>query len=146
MQQIPIQAIPSQSFTYADPEANQWGITIRVVSAPSPINNVAQAGQVAFSFTLNGTVLIQNITAVPGSLIIPYNYLVGSAGNFIITTQSQQVANYSQFGLTQALYYLEPSDLETIQQSTPSIVTASDFNPLGGLPLRFAPVGYVIAS
>lgn len=132
MQTIAFQSIPSQVFNYIDPAGNQWDIGIRLVSQ-----------QVAFSFTLNGATLITGITAVPNVPIIPYQYLEN--GNFLITTQNQQIVDYTQFGLTQTLYFLEPADLAALRQPAPALITAADFNPLGALPLRFAPQGYTVA-
>lgn len=134
MQIIPIQAVPSQSFSFIDPSSNQWDINIRLV-----------AQQIAFSFTFNGALLIQGITAVAGARIIPYDYLEN--GNFVLITQSQQIPDYTQFGITQQLVFLEESDIIGFRQSLSSLsrITAADFDPNGALPLRFAPVGYTVA-
>jgi hypothetical protein len=37
------------------------------------------------------------------------------------------------------------AELEVIRQSPPAIITASDFDPNGALPLRFMPEGYTLA-
>lgn len=134
MQNIPIQAIPSQSFSYIDPAGNSWTVSIKLV-----------IDEIAFSFTLNGTLLIQNITAVAGYRIIPYDYLEN--GNFVLVTQSQQVPNYTQFGLTQSLIFLEAADILAFRQRLSELtrVKSSDFDPNGALPLRFAPQGYSLA-
>lgn len=134
MQNIPIQALPSQTFTYVDPENNQWNISVQLVIA-----------QMAFSFTLNGTPLIKNVTAVAGIRIIPYDYLEN--GNFVIITQSQQVPDYRQFGTTQHLLFLEAADIKAFRQPIRDLirVVPTSFDPNGGLPLRFAPQGYVSA-
>lgn len=132
MQEIPIQAIPSQTFSYIDPDNNQWNVSIKLVSE-----------QIAFSFTLNGTILIENITAVAGIRIIPYDYL--ELGNFVIITQAQQVPDYTQFGSTQQLVFLSNADILGFRQRLAdlTLITANDFDPNGGLPLRFAPQGYI---
>lgn len=134
MQTIAIQAIPSQTFTYIDPSSNQWDIGIRNV-----------ASQVAFTFSLNGTLLLQNICAVAGYRIIPYDYLEN--GNFVLITQNYQVPDYTQFGISQTLVFLEQSDIQSFRVPLSSLatITAADFDPNGGLPLRFAPQGYVLA-
>lgn len=134
MQTVPIQAIPSQTFTYIDPLNNTWDIGIKNVGS-----------QMAFSFTLNGTTLIQNVCAVAGYRIIPYDYLEN--GNFVLITQSFQLPDYTQFGTTQTLVFLEVADIAAfrIPLSSLTIVTASDFDQNGGLPLRFAPQGYTLA-
>ncbi len=131
MQVIPIQAIPSQTFSYIDSDNNQWSIAIKLV-----------ADQVAFSLSLNGQIILENITAVAGIRIIPYDYL--EQGNFVLITQNQQIPDYTQFGTTQQLVFLSKSDILSFRQrlSDLTIITAADFDPNGGLPLRFAPQGY----
>lgn len=132
MQSIPIQALPAQTFTYVDPANNQWNIGVQLVIE-----------QLAFSFTLNGLPLIKNVTAVAGIRIIPYDYLEN--GNFVLITQSQQVPDYRQFGTTQHLLFLEAADIKAFRKPIRSLtrITSSSFDPNGGLPLRFAPKGYV---
>ncbi len=134
MQNIPIQAIPSQTFTYIDSLANTWDISIRNVSM-----------QMAFSFSLNGTTLIQNVCAVAGYRIIPYDHLEN--GNFVLITQSYQVPDYTQFGITQSLLFLTQAEIDAMRSSIRDLsrITVDSFDPNGGLPLRFAPQGYVAA-
>lgn len=134
MQTVPIQAIPSQTFTFIDPSNNTWEIGIK---------NVAM--QMAFSISLNGTQLIQNCCAVAGYRIIPYDYL--ERGNFVLITQNLQVPDYTQFGINQTLVFLEQADIEAFRMSLRSLalITAADFDPNGALPLRFAPQGYTLA-
>ena len=134
MQTIPIQAIPSQTFTFIDPSSNSWDIGIRNVSM-----------QMAFSVALNGVQLIQNVCAVAGYRIIPYDYLEN--GNFVLITQSFQVPDYNQFGITQSLVFLEQSEIDAFRVPLNSLplLTTNSFDPNGALPLRFAPQGYTVA-
>lgn len=134
MQIVPLQAAPSQTFSFIDPDNNEWNIAVKLVSE-----------QMAFSFTRNGTLLLENITAVAGYRIIPYDYL--EDGNFVMITQSQQVPDYNQFGLTQQLVFLTEAEILSFRQplSSLTLITVADFDPNGALPLRFAPKGYVLA-
>lgn len=134
MQTLAINAIPSQTLSFIDPDENQWDIGIRAV-----------ASSIAFSFTLNGTLLIQNVCAVAGYRIIPYDYL--ESGNFVLVTQAQQVPDYTQFGVTQQLLFLAAADIAAFRVPLSSLVqvTAASFDPNGALPLRFAPQGYALA-
>lgn len=146
MQIIPLQAVPSQTFSFIDPSSNQWDIAVRFVGQAITTGEVTtNVGQIAFSFTFNGNILIQGITAVAGARIIPYTYLEN--GNFALITQSQQIPDYTQFGITQTLVYLSESDIQVFRQPLSSLVqiTASDFDPNGALPLRFSPQGYTLA-
>lgn len=134
MQTVPIQAIPSQTFIFIDPSNNTWDIAIRNVSM-----------QMAFTISLNGTQLVQNICAVAGYRIIPYDYLEN--GNFVLVTQNYQVPDYTLFGTNQALVFITQDEIEAfrVPLNSLSIITASDFDPNGALPLRFAPQGYTLA-
>ncbi len=134
MQTVPIQAIPSQTFTFIDPSNNTWEIGVRSV-----------AMQVAFSITLNGVLLIQNVCAVAGYRIIPYDYL--ELGNFVLITQNLQVPDYAQFGINQTLVFLSETDILAFRAplSSLSLITTGDFDANGALPLRFAPQGYALA-
>lgn len=134
MQIIPLQAIPQQTFSYVDPSNNTWSIGVR------------NAGmQMAFSIAFNGTILIQNVCAVAGYRIIPYDYL--EDGNFVLITQSYQLPDYTQFGTTQNLIFLTAADVAAFRVDERSLVriNTSDFDPNGQLPLRFAPSGYTLA-
>ncbi len=131
MQTIPIQAIPQQTFSYVDPSNNTWSIGIRNVGM-----------QMAFSFSRNGVVLIQNVCAVAGYRIIPYDYL--ETGNFVLITKSFQIPDYTQFGTTQTLVFLSEADILAFREPMRSLarINADTFDPNGMLPLRFAPMGY----
>ena len=145
MEIVPIQAVPSQTTSYIDPDGNQWDITIKAVAVELDDNNNPIAEQIAFSFTRNATVLIQGICAVSGYRIIPYDYLEN--GNFVLVTRAQQIPDYTQFGISQQLVFLTEAEIQSFRQplSSLALITAADFDPNGALPLRFAPKGYTLA-
>ena len=132
MQQIPLQALPNQSFQIVL-DNNTWAFTIKTTG-----------GLTTVSLTLNNVDILDSTPAVAGGFIIPYEYL--EAGNFFFTTQNYQLPNYEYFGTTQYLIYISATELAAYRAapSSPFITTAS-FNPIAPLPLRFAPVGYVAA-
>lgn len=132
MQNIPIQAIPNQTLSVAL-DGNQWGITLK-----------SAAGIIAVSLVLNGAPVITGLRAVAGKRIIPCKYQ--EAGNFAFLCQQQNLPDYTQFGTTQVLVYLSASELAALRPPTPNIITQDFFDPLGGLPLRFKPQGYTLAS
>lgn len=134
MQQLNLQAVPSQTLTYLDTAANQWEIGVKLTEL-----------SVAFSFTLNGELLLENITGAAGFRLIPYNYL--STSNFVLVTQNQQIIDYTQFGTSQFLIALSAEEVASLRTSMNSLVlvTAADFDPRGALPLRFKPQGYILA-
>lgn len=130
MQLITIQALPNQKFSIPL-DSNEWGISIKDAN-----------GAICFSLTLNGSIVIENIRAVAGMRIIPAQY--EEAGNFALITQDQEIPDYTQFGITQSLVYISQDELNAIRSDNPIPITASDFDPLGALPLRFAPQGYTL--
>jgi hypothetical protein len=131
---IPLQAIPNQDFTITL-DNNLWEIGIHTCN-----------GIVAVTLTLNGTLLIENLIGASCAPIIPAQYQEN--GNFVFLTANQQLPVYSQFNVTQSLFYFSASELAVLR--TPPVassryvptVTAESFNPIGSLPLRFSPQGY----
>jgi len=126
--QVPISAVPNQSFTITL-DNNLFDITIRYTN-----------GVMAISLTINGVDTIDNIRVVAGSPVIPSQYQ--EAGNFLFLTQNFQLPIYTQFNITQSLIYASASELATYRVIPTSPITAADFNSIAGLPLRFQPVGY----
>lgn len=132
MQQIPIQALPNQSFS-VQLDGNQWDWTIELVGEA-----------IAVSLSLNSVVVLTGLNIASGSRIIPAEY--EEAGNFVLVTMSQQVPDYTQFGTSQQLIYLNATELDAIRVPPPPIVTAAYFDPNAALPLRLFPQDYVLAS
>jgi hypothetical protein len=133
-QAIPLQAIPNQSFSVTL-DNNLWEVEVRTCD-----------GVTAVSLNLNGNDLIDNLIAAACAPIIPDQYQEN--GNFIFLTANFQLPDYTQFGVTQTLYYFSPSELDALRvppvaasKRVPT-VTAANFNPIAQLPLRFQPVGY----
>lgn len=145
-QQVPLQSIPNQDFTITL-DGNLFGIGLHTTN-----------GVMSVSMTINGIDTLDNIRTVAGSPLIPSKY--EEAGNFMFVTQNQALPDYDQFGTSQILLYFTAAELaayrapvnvyvvegsgDTPTPSSPTIptVTASYFNPLAALPLRFAPQGY----
>ena len=131
MQNIPIQALPNQSFSVSL-DSNQWDWTIELVN-----------DAIAVTLSLNGAVVISGLNIVGGSRIIPSEY--EEAGNFVLVTNNKQVPDYTQFGTGQQLIYLSALELDAIRVPPPPIVTAAYFDPNAPLPLRLFPQGYTQA-
>lgn len=136
MQQLNLQAVPSQVLTYLDTSSNQWEIGVKLTEL-----------SLAFSFKLNGETLLENVTGVSGYKLIPYEYL--SPSNFVLITQNQEIIDYTKFGTTQFLISLSSAEVELLKAPLYNItgrpITVDDFDPRGDLPLRFKPQGYVLA-
>ena len=133
LQAIPIQAVPNQQFSIVL-DNNNWVFIIRLTN-----------GCMSVTLSLNTVTIIENMRVVAGQLVIPSQYEEMSAGNFIFLTQNNQLPDWSQFNITQSLVYASASDLASFRTPSSPPITASDFNPLGALPLRFQPTGYVLA-
>lgn len=128
MELVPIKAIPNQSLSVILDD-NQWDITLRQT-----------LGTVSCTLAKNGIVIVQNARAVAGMRILQSHYQ--EDGNFAIISNDQSIPNYLQFGVSQFLVYISPDELAISRAPPDDQVPSSYFDPLGGLPLRFAPQGY----
>ena len=126
---VPIQAIPNQSFTIPL-DGNTFVITIKTTN-----------GITAVSMTINEVDTIDNLIAAAGTLIIPAQYQ--EAGNFMFLTANYDLPIYTQFNVTQTLVYFTAAELTTFRTPVSPPITAAYFNPIANLPLRFSPQGYI---
>lgn len=131
MQNIDIQNIPNQEFNVVLDD-NQWDITIKTVN-----------DNIAVTLVLNGVLVIENLRAVAYQRIIPSQYK--ESGNFSFITLNQEIVDYRNFGITQNLIYFSANELAEARAENPVYPKDLDFNPLGALPLRYEPKGYVLA-
>jgi hypothetical protein len=137
---IPLQSIPNQSFNI-NLDGNLWDIVIRTTDGLDPVT--------VMSLTINGALVIENLIAAAAAPIIPAQYQEN--GNFMFLTANNQMPIYSQFNVTQSLFYFSAAELAALRvpavAASPEVptVTAASFNPIAQLPLRFAPQGYEAA-
>lgn len=129
MQLVPVQAVPNQQFSVIL-DGNTWKVTIRETN-----------GCVSVSLNLNTADVLDNARAAAGSLVIPSEY--EEAGNFFFLTAANELPDYEKFNTTQSLVYVSAIELAAYRVPEPPPVTATDFNPIAALPLRFSPAGYV---
>lgn len=122
MKQLQIKAIPNQSLSVSL-DGSLYAITIKETN-----------GVMAVTIVRDGVTLIQNHRAVSGGFLIPYKYLEN--GNFVFITQNYEYPYYDGFGVSQYLFYVSQSELETIRLNRPR------FNPIAKEPLRYRPEGY----
>jgi hypothetical protein len=131
---VPLRQIPNQSLTITL-SGNIFDISIRACN-----------GIMAVSLACNGVDIIDNVVAAAGSPIIPAPYQEN--GNFMFLTSNNQLPNYERFTISQTLVYFTAAELALFRSPAiaPSArvptVTATFFNPIAQLPLRFSPVGY----
>lgn len=127
-QQVPIQALPNQQFSITL-DNNIWDFTIK-----------ATGGVMSVSLGRNGVPIVDNIRAVAGMRLIPSKY--EEAGNFVFYTQNFELPDYTQFNVSQSLIYYSAVELAAIRNPVRPPITASYFNGIAALPLRFRPQGY----
>ena len=131
-QQVPIQTLPNQSFSITL-DGNLFQIALRETN-----------GVVSASMIINGVDEIDNVRCVAGTPIIPSRYQ--EAGNFLFLTQNGELPNYAKFNVSQILLYFTTAEIAAYRAPPSFPVSASFFNPLGALPLRFAPQGYTLVT
>lgn len=103
MQQIPIQAIPRQTFNVTLDEI-QFQITLQA------IENMMYA-----TIFANNVAVVKGARCVAGYQIMPFRYMEGKAGNFTIATNNFELPWWEQFGVTQQLIYASNEELETVR-------------------------------
>lgn len=104
MIEIPISAIPNQSFSIRL-DNSQYDIRIHTC------NNI-----MAFDIVRDGVEIVTGARAVAGYPIIPYDYLEN--GNFVIITANDEYPNYVQFGITQFLIYASQAEIGALRAGT----------------------------
>ena len=92
-----IQAVPNQTLSM-NLEDNRYVLTLRAAN-----------GIMAADVTRNETTILQGHRLVANAPVLPYRYL--EAGNFVITSQDDELPDYEKFGLTQQLYYVTIAEL-----------------------------------
>ncbi len=103
MQQIPLQAIPRQTFN-TTLDGIQFKVTL-----------------VAIENMMYATILANNVAIISGSRccagygLIPYRYLEGLGGNFAFATNNFELPWWEQFGVTQQLIYASPEELANVR-------------------------------
>ena len=98
---ITLQAIPNQSFSVRL-DVDRYDISI--VSIP---------GAMAATITRNDEIIVSGQRCVAGFPIIPFRYL--EKGNFMFTTENDEMPYYEQFGSTQFLYFTPAEELSEIR-------------------------------
>lgn len=117
MDVLPIQALPNQSFTIRL-GGYTWGIAIKTVRSGTVVD-----------VSRDNDTIVSGAAAVAGFPILPYQYM--EAGNFIFSTQNEEIPNWESFGVTQDLVYLTAAELEEYRSG--GLV----FSEYGALPDRY---------
>ena len=100
MIQVPIEAVPNQSFS-AQLDGRRFALRIKECNG----------GMVA-DVAIDGITVLLASRLVAGTPVIPYRYL--EAGNLILTTDGEALPDYEQFGVTQLLVYLTAAEIAAL--------------------------------
>lgn len=64
--------------------------------------------------SINESVVLQGVRCVGGTPLIPYKYLRPESGNFIFSTPDEEIPYWTNFGITQFLFYFSATELEEL--------------------------------
>lgn len=98
MRVIPLDPVPNQSMSVTL-DGNRWDITLKECN-----------GVMCASLVLNDAAILSGQRLVAGVPFIPYRYLQTS-GNFWILTDSDQLPDYTRFGIDQEMVYVSFGEL-----------------------------------
>lgn len=107
MLNIPLQAVPNQTFSIQLDENNY---NIRIHDCGGDIMSV--------SVSIDNVVIIEGVRAVNGTPIIPYTYLEN--GNFAFLTMNDEYPHWSRFAVDQFLFYASQDEIDAIRAAPPS--------------------------
>lgn len=97
---IPLQTVPNQEFTiFLD--GNNWNIRI-----------VATNGCMSIDIAINGETILEGFRVVAGTPVIPFVALMN--GNLVFLTQNDDLPDWTQFNISQFLYYYSIAELEAV--------------------------------
>ena len=97
--QISIQAVPNQTFSVQQDDQN-YDITLK-----------ATRGVMSASISINNVVVVSNSRFFADTPLIPYEYQEGAGGNFIFTVEGDDIPIYTEFDVTQSLFYLSAAEV-----------------------------------
>lgn len=96
--QIPLQAIPNQSFSVAL-DGVQYNFIIK-----------ASGNVMTCTVAINNVIVISGVRILPQSAIIPYPYL--SSANFFMSCTTDDYPYWPNFNVTQFLVYSSAAEVE----------------------------------
>ena len=97
---IPLQATANQSFSVFQDDKN-YQISIQ-----------STQGVMSASISIDGTPVTSGDRFTSDAPLIPYAYLELGGGNFIFTTEGENLPAFEQFDVTQFLIYFSASEVE----------------------------------
>lgn len=102
MQNIPIAAEPNQEFT------------VRLDDTRYAIRLKETNGVMVADVTIDDVVTITGTRVLAGEFLIPYLYMVGEGGNFLLLTNGDELPDWREFGASQSLVYMSAAELAAL--------------------------------
>lgn len=96
---VPIESTPNQQFTI-DLGGSSYQITLKAI-----------ADMMYIDIVRDNVAVVSGQRCVSGALIIPYNYLTPTQGNFAFITSPDEMPYYDLFNITQSLVYLTADEI-----------------------------------
>lgn len=101
MNLINLAAIPNQTISL-NLEDSFYELTFKIANLVMQVD-----------ISRDNEILVQGQRCVPGAFLLPYKYL--EKGNFLFSTQDGDYPEYTQFGVTQYLYFFTDAELEILR-------------------------------
>lgn len=101
MLNVPLQAVPNQSLSIQI-DGNTYDLRIH------DCGNI-----MSVDVSINNTIIVTGQRAVPGNLILPYQYLEN--GNFLITSLDGEYPDWRRFELDQFMVFASQAELNAIR-------------------------------
>lgn len=111
---IPLSNIPNQALSIRL-DNSFYEISLTAVGATeltAPFYN-KDATTIAVTIVRDGVTIVSGQRAVAWFPLIPYHYLEN--GNFMFVSNSDDLPDYNQFGITQSLVYASPDELTALR-------------------------------
>mgnify|MGYP001206663287 CR=1 FL=1 len=102
MRDIPLTTEPNQEFTVS---LDGLRYTLRFKEAN---------GVMAVDVKVNDLVLLTGGRVAAGAFLIPYPYLQGDGGNFLLLTDDEALPYWREFNVTQSLVYISAAELAAL--------------------------------
>jgi len=96
---IPLEAVANQSLS-VQLDDQSYDITLKETQ-----------GVMSVTILINDVVVVSGSRFFADTPLIPYEYLEGAGGNFIMTTELDNIPIFSSLGITQFLFYLTVEDI-----------------------------------
>jgi hypothetical protein len=72
-------------------------------------------GSMSCSTSINEVVVSSGVLIVTNSFLIPFPYLEGEGGNFVFTSDNENIIYFENFESSQFLFYLSPEEVSAVR-------------------------------